>query len=363
MGLPRWDRVPEVWKLCLDLLAPGGYLCAFGGSRTHHRLATAIEDAGFEVRDTLVWLHSQGFPKSLNVSAAIDRKLGAASVQQGYGKSVARLSTVAGFAGDRGQVYERIQIPITAPASPQAHQWAGYGTALKSAVELIVLARKPLSGTVAENVLEYGVGGLNIDGCRVEGPMDGVWGTSNATIALDDDGGRMFNASPGARDYRTEPHPAGRWPANFLHDGSPEVLDGFPNSKGSQAKGVYRRVTGSIYDFYSPETLAANEEYVGRGYCDDGSAARYFYCAKASKAERNGSKHPTVKPLALMRWLIRLVTPPGGLVLDPFAGTGTTGEAARREGRDYILIEKDPAYFDDLKNRLAPQFIAERRLA
>jgi site-specific DNA-methyltransferase (adenine-specific) len=342
-----------VWKLCLDLLAPGGYLCAFGGSRTHHRLATAIEDAGFEVRDTLVWLHSQGFPKSLNVSAAIDRKLGAASVQQGYGKSVARLSTVAGFAGDRGQVYERIQIPITAPASPQAHQWAGYGTALKSAVELIVLARKPLSGTVAENVLEYGVGGLNIGECRVAGPMDGVWGSSNATIALDD-GSRMFNASPGARDYRTAPHPAGRWPANFLHDGSDEVLEAFAQfgeKVGSPASPFLRRKSlgyESGVNFKSHK-----DEFAGVGYGDTGSAARFFYCAKAGKKERNGSKHPTIKPVALMRWLVRLITPRNGIVLDPFAGTGTTGEAARLEGRDYILIERDPMYFDDIKNRLS----------
>jgi len=357
---------PEVWKLCLDLLAPGGYLCAFGGSRTHHRLATAIEDAGFEVRDTLVWLHSQGFPKSLNVSAAIDRKLGyereVVGIKPGH-KDFANRSTrghldfkgaTAGF--DRPWMHndearQRYHLQ-TAPASPQARQWTGYGTNLKPSCELVCLARKPLDGTVAANVLKHGVGGLNIDGCRI--PLDVTDASQLRTMHRSqrfvDDGWGM---SKSGADVPQVVRPEGRFPSNFCHDGSDEVLDLFPNT----GEGAFPKARGkSIFGAIGQQDLVPRKT-------DSGSAARFFFCAKASKAERNGSKHPTVKPVALMRWLVRLVTPPGGLVLDPFAGTGTTGEAARREGRDYILIEKDPAYFDDLKNRLAPQFIAERRLA
>jgi DNA modification methylase len=355
MGKP-WDApadnivfTPAVWKLCFDLLLPGGYLVAFGAPRTYHRMVGAIEDAGFEIRDQLAWVYGSGFPKSLDVSKAIDKKLG-------YEREVIGMQSCAATAvGTFGNydVGDRVQIPITAPASPEAQAWDGWGTNLKPAMEPIVLARRPLRGAVAANVLEQGVGALNIGECRVAAPMDGVWGSSNATIALDD-GSRMFNASPGARDYRTAPHPAGRWPANFLHDGSDEVLEAFAQfgeKVGSPASPFLRRKSlgyESGVNFKSHK-----DEFAGVGYGDTGSAARFFYCAKAGKKERNGSKHPTIKPVALMRWLVRLITPRNGIVLDPFAGTGTTGEAARLEGRDYILIERDPMYFDDIKNRLS----------
>jgi len=229
--------------------------------------------------------------------------------------------------------------------SDVARQWQGWGTALKPAWEPLVVARKPLSEkTVAANVLEHGTGALNIDGCRVEGEMDGTWGTSNKTINLD----RKFNSSPKMQEYRTSPHQLGRWPANLVHDGSDEVLAAFPDAPGQQ-----RAVDGSfapkhgtaVYGDYGPRS-----EHHPRK--DSGSAARFFYCAKASKAERGGSDHPTIKPVALMRWLVRLVTPPGGVVLDPFSGSGTTGMAAAAEGFRAVLIERDKNYFADIRRRI-----------
>jgi DNA modification methylase len=361
----KWDHPdniafqPDVWRLCLDLLEPGGHLVAFGGTRTYHRLACAIEDAGFEIRDQLAWVYGTGFPKSLNVSKAIDKAArgvptgGADPTSPNHGKykgmhgngyrtadgtfytAASGPPNTGGYGGGIGrkEVIGRnpnVRDPIknaehlkrwqqgyggcgdiVAPATVEARQWVGWGTALKPAWEPIVLARKPFPGTVAANVIARSTGAMNIDGCRVEGLMDGIWGTSNATIELND-GVRKFNGSPGAREYRSEQHEAGRWPANFIHDGSDEVLETF----------------GS------------------------GTASRFFYCAKTSKAERNGSKHPTIKPLALMRWLVRLVTPPDGLVIDPSAGSGTTGEAAYLEGFSSILIEHDPESVRDIERRL-----------
>ena len=288
----------NLWGEVLRVLKPGGHLLAFGGSRTYHRLACAIEDAGFEIRDQIMWVYGSGFPKSLNV-----------------GKQ------------------------------PGCEEWEGWGTALKPAHEPIVVARKPLVGTVAANVLEWGVGGMNIDGCRV-GRADGdeshaghrtaTFGTQNTLSGGDGSGGWSQNDG-------------GRWPANLIHDGSDEVLELFPEERQS------------------------------------GSAARFFYCAKAGKKERNHglddmpdrrqdeddyvragttnprnrsqlarkNHHPTVKPVALMRYLVRLVTPPGGTVLDPFTGSGTTGIAAKLEGFGFIGIEQDPDYLAIAKARIA----------
>lgn len=245
-----WDKTGiaydvEMWKLCLQVLKPGGHLLSFGGSRTYHRMACAIEDAGFQIRDQIMWIYGSGFPKSLNLG----------------------------------------------------HGW---GTALKPAHEPIVLARKPLSEkTIVENVLKHGVGGINIDGCRV--PTTEIKQNNSE-----------FNASfwqvEGGHGKRWTGNgtnnPNGRFPANVIHDGGHEQLN------------------------------------------------KFFYCAKASTKERNGSKHPTVKPLALMRYLCRLITPPNGTILDPFAGSGTTGEAAQLEGFNAILIEQNEIYINDIYNRL-----------
>jgi len=349
-----WDKgVPgvELWREVLRVLKPGGHLLAFAGTRTQHRMATAIEDAGFEIRDMIAWVYGSGFPKSLDVSKAIDaqdavqeqqarrykftawvRSTGVTAKQideatetnmgghyttaasqpaimtrehleacrhllgevpewverecdirsiesqtlknrEVVGQGSSAISTRKELRHDRGTVWgaNSSTFDITAPATEAAKQWQGWGTSLKPALEPITVARKPLAGTVAANVLQYGTGGLNVDGCKVDGE---------------------------------------RLPANFIHDGSEEAV--------------------SLL----------------------GEAARFFYCAKADASERRQSKHPTIKPVALMRYLVRLVTPPGGLVLDPFGGSGATAEAARLEHCRFLLMELNQEYCADAAERL-----------
>lgn len=257
-----WDHgVPgaEFWEVVLAALRPGAHLLAFGGTRKFHRLFCAIEDAGFELRDCVSWLYGTGFPKSLDVAKAIDKKLGA----------------------------------------EDGKRWEGWGTALKPAWEPVVLARRPLDGTVAENVLRYGTGGINVDECRVE-TEDNLCGG-----AYVQDKKKVCKVY-GKLDYSCGEYvqPIGRWPANVTHDGSADVVDLLP-----------------------------------------GGSDRFFYCAKVSRSERGeGNDHPTVKPIALMRWLVRLVTPTGGVVLDPFAGSASTLLAAREEGFRAVGVELEPRY-------------------
>lgn len=332
-----WDRgrpPVDVWRAVARVLKPGAHLLAFGGTRTFHRLTCTIEDAGFEIRDCVMWVYGSGFPKSLDVGKAIDK---AASVER---KVVGRKPdprydsprTTAVFSrrsdggasagvGDAGD--------ITAPATDAAKQWDGWGTALKPAWEPIIVARKPLAGTVAENVLAHGVGGLNIDGCRIGNGEDRTPG-GDPTKAL----GRMND--DGWEPRRTPRATGGRWPANLVHDGSDEVVAAFPVSTDGVA--VHRNRDGHVHN----EIFGARRNPPGAdvGYGGNGSAARFFYCAKASKTNRgDGNRHPTVKPVELMRWLCRLVTPPRGLVLDPFMGSGSTLVAALAEGFRVIGIE------------------------
>lgn len=287
-------------RAALRVLKPGGHLVAFAGTRTYHRLAAGIEDAGFEVRDMLQYLYGSGFPKSHN-------------------------------AGD------------------------GWGTALKPAVEPICFARKPLIGTVAANVLEHGTGAINIDGCRVStaDSLDG--GKTSADYAGCNDGWRrpfqddatyMAERAEIERGKVARAQTLGRWPANIIHDGSEEVLAAFPET---DAPGGYP-AQGAKFGYAGGERKQRGERLV---LDDGGSAARFFYTAKADSHDRIGSKHPTVKPVDLMQWLCRLVTPKGGTVLDPFAGTGTTGEAAFREGLNAILIEREEEYQADIRRRMA----------
>jgi site-specific DNA-methyltransferase (adenine-specific) len=294
---------------CMRILKPGGHLLAFGGSRTWHRLAAGIEDAGFEVRDSIAWLYGSGFPKSLDVSKAIDKAAGATREVVGPG----------GMAGDFAGSWD-----TTAPTTDAAREWQGWGTALKPAFEPIVVARKPLSEkTVAANVLAHGTGALNIDATRIE-TEDSLLGgrsTSGAVKASHDGWNRPFMDDAehveairdAARDRQGKA--SGRWPANVILD-------------ESQA--------------------AALDEQSG--------ASRFFYVAKAPKSERpvtpDGVAHPTVKPLALMRYLVRLVTPPGGCVVDPFAGSGTTLEAAYLEGFESIGVELTPDYWPLIEARI-----------
>lgn len=338
----------ETWRLVYDVMKPGAHLVAFGGTRTYHRMACAIEDAGFEIRDQLAWCYGSGFPKSHDVSKGIDRAAGAeredkfeGSFERRAGPTGNKRCDVCGkwlVSGNPCQCPR----PQDAPVTESARQWEGWGTALKPAWEPIVLARKPLDGTVAANVLQHGTGALNIDGCRI----GGEGGTRGAGPGPQ---GAIYGAGLNG-EFGERIDGLGRWPANLIHDGSPEVLAGFPVSDGAQ--GVVR---GS-----EPSETGQNGIY-GRfarvasdlPRADSGSAARFFYCAKADDGDRLGSKHPTVKPVDLMAWLVRLVCPKGGLVLDPFAGTGTTGMACLREGMRAILIEREAEYFADIKRRLA----------
>lgn len=326
----RWDYdVPsvEIWAECLRVLKPGGHLLAFAGTRTQHRMAVRIEDAGFEIRDMIAWVYGSGFPKSLDVSKAIDK---AAGVEGGkgavVGKSGSTRNSMAGdFAG--GEYHEYL------PASDAARQWQGWGTALKPALEPITVARKPLVGTVAANVLAHGTGALNIDGCRVPGWKPQVTQGINSNAS-------SFNVAKERRISGDSDE--GRWPANLIHDGSDEVVALFPANAGASAP-----VKGTEASKASVGNVTGERERVpGAFHADSGSAARFFYCAKASKRDRGeGNTHPTVKPTDLMAYLCRLVTPPGGVVLDPFMGSGSTGKAAMREGFRFIGCELSPEYF------------------
>ncbi|MFZ9849689.1 MAG: DNA-methyltransferase [Vulcanococcus sp.] len=300
----RWDYdVPsvEIWAECLRVLKPGGHLLAFAGTRTQHRMAVRIEDAGFEIRDMIAWVYGSGFPKSLDVSKAIDRAAGAEREVVGVNANSCPAKPKGGAGFDAAVGGEALgDMPITTPATPEAQQWAGWGTALKPSLEPITMARKPLQGTVAANVLQWGTGGMNVDGCRV--------GTDGGTTRSEQ---APYAESGWRTGHKIEALNAGRWPANLIHDGSDEA-------------------TACLED-----------------------SARFFYTAKASRQDRSdGNTHPTVKPTDLMRYLCRLVTPPDGIVLDPFMGSGSTGKAAMLEGFDFIGIERDPAYYA----------IAERRI-
>lgn len=443
-----------LWAECLRVLKPGGHLLAFGGTRTYHRMACAIEDAGFEVRDSLHWLYGSGFPKSLDVSKAIDKAAGAerevvGSVKSPFkvDKAEAERNSYGAFSSGIGADGYRSSL-LTAPATDAARQWSGWGTALKPAHEPIVVARKPLTGTVAGNVLAHGTGALNIDGCRVGVTADDIAemsGRSGRRTA-----GQVFTGKGDGQSW--EPTAAGRWPANlvFTHaadcvqvspgaststpdeevaggiwqpsEGKPagptysdtpavwRCADGCPVAELDRQSGVSRdgvavnrnRQPGTMNSWLGTRPSPVGPDV---GYGGQGGASRFFtvtewdpiadvapfrYVAKPSKSERNAgleelpaktagestdrkdgsaglnspragagrtsggsNHHPTVKPVALMRWLVRLVTPPGGTVLDPFAGSGTTLVAATLEGVDAVGIEMTDDYLPIIAGRVA----------
>lgn len=314
----KWDYdVPSVaiWAECLRVLKPGGHLLSFAGTRTQHRMAVNIEDAGFEIRDMIAWVYGSGFPKSHNLK----------------------------------------------------DDWEGWGTTLKPALEPITVARKPFKGTIAANVQAHGTGAINIDACRV-----GTKGGTAKGSKPQGEGNGIYGAGlHGACEIKQLD--AGRWPANLIHDGSDEVLAAFPANAGAAAP-----VKGTEDSAASTGNVTGKRARVkGAFHGDSGSAARFFYCAKASRKDRNeglpdpgpqfqrgttlrnventdtkGNNHPTVKPTDLMAYLCRLVTPPCGIVLDPFMGSGSTGKAAMREGFRFTGIEMDPDYFEIAKARI-----------
>jgi DNA modification methylase len=336
-GKRQFQEWSEGWaREAFRVLKPGGHLVCFASCRTYHRMAAGIEDAGFEVRDQLAWAFGSGFPKSLDVSKAIDKAAGA----EGYasdGASGKGASTINAYGS--GLNVNFAPRPTYEPATSAARQWSGYGTALKPAWEPIVLARKPLIGTVAANVLEHGTGAINVDGCRIESePV-----RKNTAGGIGYHGGDAIEVGTG-----TNVHTLGRWPANLLHDGSEEVVALFPDADGFSGGGRRDGLSTSRGSMAGPLGNGGSVNHFG----DTGSAARFFYTSKADGSDRLGSKHPTVKPVDLMQWLVRLVTPRGGVCLDPFAGTGTTGEAAWREGCRAILIEREEEYQADIARRL-----------
>lgn len=374
---------PETWVKAYRVLKPGGHLIAFGGSRTYHRLACAIEDAGFEIRDQIMWLYGSGFPKSLDVSKAIDKAAGAEREVISEGAPVARMipgadqNATGSWIKDSGRTFTPTE---TAPATAEATEWEGWGTALKPAHEPIVVARKPLIGTVVENVLAHGTGAMNIDAGKIE-VEDGAYARNcsgdrghEGTRAADLTGATAMRMGGGSASD------LGRWPANVVHDGSDEVLREF--AKYGE-RGASAPVTGAEPSMASVGAVTGERARVAGVFHDDsGTAARFFYCAKATRLDRNEglvdpgprrsrneydaagkfataerldleNDHPTVKPTALMRWLCRLFTPKGGTILDMFAGSGSTGKAAALEGFNAILMEKTPEYVPIIRARVA----------
>lgn len=343
----QWDTGetafdPEFWREVLRVMKPGAHLVAFSGTRTYHRMACAIEDAGFEIREMHAWLFGSGFPKSHNVSKGIDKAAGATRevIRERYTAKRIKPGATVVREGGYGKQDISFTATDTAPATEDAAAWQGWGTATKPALEPICLARKPLSEkTVAANVLRWGTGALNIDGCRVQGaktpaPVGVFVGSSIGPTGHN-----------GARDSSADS--LGRWPANVIHDGSEEVIAAFPQTTSGTFSGHRNEPkTNGIYGGFALQDEAG---HVG----DSGSAARFFYTAKADADDRLGSSHPTVKPVDLMQWLVRLVTRKGGLVLDPFAGTGTTGEACIREGMRAVLIEREEKFVADIHRRMA----------
>lgn len=363
----------ETWKKCYGVLKPGGYLLAFGGSRTFHRIACAIEDAGFEIRDTIMWLYGSGFPKSMNLGLKMDKKQGCPD--RGHRIAVANRHHPDGTLEPNGE-----KLPPYEPKTSLGEKWDGWGTALKPSFEPIIVARKPFKGSLVDNVIEYGVGGINIDECRVGNETISIHNAPKGTFA-----GGEYGRGSDTSSYRDS---TGRFPANTIltYDETDfdEVCGGFPNTKSQKINSKLLDIRGNNYNNANKNLDVAYE----RGYTDSGSASRYFYCAKASKKDRDEgldnfdkekvndgrntaidnafqrgetlrkNTHPTVKPTELMQYLIRLVTPQGGVILDPFNGSGSTGKAVMYENKEhnknykYVGIELSDEYLSISQARI-----------
>ena len=351
-----WVPPPELWREVFRVLKHGGHALVFAGSRTQDLMSISLRLAGFEVRDTLQWLYGSGFPKSHNVSKAIDAMYGAErpviGSQRVTGTARRTVEGKAHGCAKAGQNVERAEttIEITSAATEEAQKWEGWGTALKPAYEPCILVRKPLSGTIAQNVLEHGTGALNIDGCRIE--------ASDVPKGRSRHGGGLLQGAGFQLKDSISCMPAGRWPANVLLDEEAALaLDEQSGERvsGSRKAGVYTQRDGVAYGHYTGSNMRALNS-------SSGGASRFFYCAKASKAEREeglitdearANIHPTVKPIALMRYLCRLITPPNGTILDPFTGSGSTLCAAALEGFNPIGIEREAEYVEIARARLA----------
>ena len=368
----KWDyQVPsvDIWKECLRVLKPGGHLLSFSSARTYHRMVVNVEDAGFEIRDQIMWVYGSGFPKSHNIGKAVDKLIG--NERQVIGQKTHARKGVASAEGRTTVGAGAFGEARTADVTQGSSDWEGWGTALKPAHEPIVLARKPISEkTIAANVLKWGTGAINIDKSRVP---------SNEPITINtfDNGAKPWGDAVG--EPFTSRQSEGRFPANFIHDGSQQVLDLFPTTKSGKMGPHNNRTTdGSPNGIYGK--FDANHP-LGETYGDEGSAARFFYCAKTNKKERNQgceglddkewshegaaipersnrpfipskNNHPTVKPQKLMSYLVNLITPNDGVVLDPFMGSGSTGMAAVSLGYSFVGIELDENYVEIARSRI-----------
>ena len=359
----RWDYdVPSeaVWVECLRVLKPGGHLLAFAGTRTQHRMAVRIEDAGFEIRDMIAWVYGQGFPKSLDVSKAIDKAAGAEREVGPLKRGGDRLLRLENGKRDGGGTWgdESGRNAYTSiPSTEAAKQWEGWGTALKPALEPITLARKPPIGTIAANVLEHGTGGLNIDGCRIEANGDKLGGgrISTTTEGWDrpwkHDSEAIEACKARGNEAVAKAEQLGRFPANFIHDGSEEVL----------------ALLGEAARFYYSPKASRDDRDEGCGALEVKAVHRYGqglgegHDPNAPAMNRN--THSTVKPTDLMRYLCRLITPPGGIVLDPFTGSGSTGKAAMAEGFRFIGIEREAEYVEIARARISAEAEKPRQLS
>lgn len=329
----KWDyEIPkvEVWRECLRVLKPGGHMLVACGTRTQHRMVVNIEDAGFEVRDVITWLYGSGFPKSLDVSKAIDKAAGAEREVIGE-QDVGPDMRGGNFENAEGRMIAK----ITAPATDLAKQWQGWGTALKPACEFWTLARKPLEGTVAANVLKHGVGGINVDGCRIESP------DANLAAKQKNFDGMGYGGNSDTSEVPTY-NPIGRFPANLILDEEAAAMLGEPSRFFYVAKASKSERNAGC------EGLGAKEKQGARPNSKDMSGKFPDHDHRPS----GGNNHPTVKPVKLMRYLCRLITPPGGLVLDPFMGSGSTGVAALQEMFRFYGVELNGEYFEIAKVRL-----------
>jgi len=401
----------DAWRKCYEVLKPGGYLLAFGGTRTFHRIACAIEDAGFEIRDTIMWLYGSGFPKSMNIGLAIDKKLGIESEDTGEISPNARPNSTKD-----NTLYESGTVGKSFTIKKATNEWAGWGTALKPAYEPIIVARKPFSGSLVDNVLANGVGGLNIDECRIS-LNNGE--TKSGGFGKAKTGYQKGIGNSGDDDYKCEwvEDKNGRFPANVIltydETDEQEVCGGMPNTTSGATMrfgSVRKKQDNNCYKLGFTQKEFNDGQNAPDAYGDDGSAARYFYCAKASKRDRDEgcqdledtvnacsnqaiaelkrgndsfsdennstfnkvykgkNTHPTVKPVELMQYLIRLVCPKGATILDPFNGSGSTGKAVMYENNDhnkgykYIGIELTDEYLPISKARIECAYYDKERL-
>ncbi|PPC63887.1 site-specific DNA-methyltransferase [Pantoea sp. ICBG 1758] len=350
-----WDSFvpgPSVWRECLRVLKPGGHLLSFFGARTYDLGTTAIRMAGFEIRDQIMWVYGSGFPKSHNISKAIDKSEGVEPTVIGHSSNGIAGGTGEFTSGNPDSAGYKSDFDLTVPTSEHAKEWDGWGTALKPAHEPICMARKPFSGPVAANVLAHGTGAINIDACRIGNE------TRYNPPSHNKPGGNSLQMSvSGMPEEGTGSLVDGRWPANFCHDGSVEVTKLFPHSSSTGNRSEASRQTTV------KGTKFLMDNHLSREYNDSGSVARYFYCAKTGKLDReegvsivsnsrSKNNHPTVKPTSLMGWLCLLVTPPGGTILDPYMGSGSTGKAAAIHGFDFIGIEKEADYLSIARQRI-----------